>query len=100
MTLSLIAFPFDKKQALKYAFKCSLWQEEFDLLFAHKHLKGYTKDKKKFQKLFKGNRFMLSHLETAINYRRNFKNLKISNQECWNFIQSTRRFIEISNKAM
>ncbi len=86
-------FPFDRKLALKHAVKASLYQEEFDLLFLHKHLRGYIKDAKVFNSVFSENKFFIDHIKKALYYRKKYNKISITYFECAKFIGATVKFI-------
>ncbi|MEK6888349.1 MAG: nucleotidyltransferase domain-containing protein [Candidatus Aenigmatarchaeota archaeon] len=97
---SVLIFPFNTKLSLKHAVKASLYQEEFDLLFLQKHLKGYVKDTKTFNAVFSDNKFFVNHLKKTIYYRKNYGRIRVSRAECAKFIGSTMRFIFGTMKAV
>lgn len=95
MLASILILPFDAKLALKHAVKCSLYEEEFDLILLHKKTHGYFKDEKAYEKIIKS-RFSLNHFEKSLYYRKQWHKITIKNYECFKFILNTIRFV-VSN---
>src|SRR3989344_4705253 len=75
MLAGALVFPFNSKLAMKHFIKSSLYQEEFDLMFLHKHLKGYVKDRSTFAKAFSSDRETVRHVKKAVEYRINYKKI-------------------------
>ena len=89
----VLVLPFNSKLALKHFVKSSLYQEEFDLMFLHKHLKGYVKDRKTFCKEFSSDKELVRHLKKSIDYRLNYRKINPSRSEALKYMASTFSFI-------
>ncbi|HLC68079.1 MAG TPA: nucleotidyltransferase domain-containing protein [archaeon] len=93
MFAGALVLPFSSRLALKHFVKSSLYQEEFDLMFLHKHLKGYVKDRKTFSKAFSSDKKALAHLKKSINYRLNYKKVSPSRGETLKYMAETLFFV-------
>src|SRR3989344_6495779 len=88
-----LVFPFSSKLGLKHFIKSSLYQEEFDLLFLHRHLKGYVRDRKVFCGAFSSDRKFVRHLKKSIDYRLNYKTINPGRSETLKYMTETFFFI-------
>ena len=93
MLAGVLVFPFNSKLALKHFIKSSLYQEEFDLLFLHRHLKGYVRDRKVFCGAFSSDRKFVRHLKKSIDYRLNYKTINPGRSETLKYMTETFFFI-------
>ena len=93
MLAGVLVFPFSSKLALKHFIKSSLYQEEFDLLFLHRHLKGYVRDRKTFCGAFSSDRKFVRHLKKSIDYRLNYKTINPGRSETLKYMTETFFFI-------
>ncbi|MBI3190315.1 nucleotidyltransferase domain-containing protein [archaeon] len=97
---SSLMLPFNPKLALKNALKASLNREEFDLMFLHKHLSGYKKDRKAFESVVSDDAEAIKHIRKALNYRKNYNRITVSHDEATKFISDTYSFVFNSLRKM
>jgi hypothetical protein len=97
---SSLILPFNPKLALKNALKASLGQEEFNLMFLHKHPSGYMKDRKFFESVFSNDDRAINHIRKSLNYRKNYNNIDVSYDESTKFISDSYSFVFNSLKNM